>query len=163
LTGHLVLSTFHSIDASTTLPRLLDMGIEPFLVTSSLNITIAQRLVRKICPKCIESYEVPFSKLVGTLGKKFASQLARTKDNKIRLFRGRGCSLCQNTGYLGRIGIFEILEMSEPIAKLVRERASTSQIRNQAIKLEMRAMIEDGLKKVEQGITTIEEIIRAVK
>lgn len=163
LTGHLVLSTFHAIDSSTALPRLLDMSLEPFLVTSCLNVAIAQRLVRKICPKCIESYEASFSEISRLLGEQLALKLPKTKENKVRLFRGRGCSLCQNTGYLGRIGIFEILEMSEPIAKLVQERAPAFKIRETAAKLGMRTMIEDGLKKVENGITTIEEVLGAVK
>jgi len=163
MTGHLVLSTFHATDSATTLPRLLDMGIEPFLISSTLNVVIAQRLVRKICPKCIESYEIPFLKVSQLLGEKLASKLPKTKVNKIRLFRGKGCSLCQETGYLGRIGIFEILEMSEPIKKLVIEKTAATQIRKEAKKLGMTTMIEDGLKKAERGITTLEEILRVVK
>jgi len=162
MTGHLVLSTFHAIDAAGALPRLLDMKIEPFLIASTLNLVIAQRLVRKICPRCIESYELSFSKVSKLLGKNLASKLPRAK-NKIRLFRGKGCSLCQETGYLGRIGIFEILEISESIKKLVMEKANASQIRAEAQKLGMTFMIEDGLKKVERGITTLDEILRAIK
>ena len=163
MTGHLVLSTFHATDAATVLPRLLDMRIEPFLIASTLNMAIAQRLVRKICPKCIESYELPFSKVSKLLGKNLASKLPKAKKNKIRLFRGKGCSLCQETGYLGRIGIFEILEISESIKKLVMEKAPATQIKKEAQKLGMIAMIEDGLEKVERGITTLDEILRAIR
>ncbi|MBZ9572520.1 type II/IV secretion system protein [Patescibacteria group bacterium] len=163
MTGHLVLSTFHAIDTPTVLIRLLDMGIEPFLVISTVNVVIAQRLVRKICSKCIESYETPFSEIKRLLGTDFVSKLPKTKKNQVRLFRGRGCPLCQKTGFLGRIGIFEILEMKEPIKKLVLEKAPSSKIKEEAKKLGMTTMVEDGLKKVEMGITTIEEVLRTVK
>ena len=172
MTGHLVLSTFHATDAATVLPRLLDMRIEPFLIASTLNMAIAQRLVRKICPKCIESYELPFSKVSKLLGKNLASKLPRPRGRGhpknrgtlwVRLFRGKGCSLCQETGYLGRIGIFEILEISESIKKLVMEKAPATQIKKEAQKLGMIAMIEDGLEKVERGITTLDEILRAIR
>jgi len=163
MTGHLVLSTFHATDSPTTLPRLLETGIEPFLITTILNLIIAQRLVRKICPKCIESYEFPFSKLVPLFGKDLASKLPRTKKDRVRLFRGRGCSLCQKTGYLGRTGIFEVLEIKEQIKKLIMEKANASQIRAVAQRLGTRMMIEDGLKKIERGITTLEELLRATQ
>ena len=164
MTGHLVLSTFHAIDAPTVLTRLLDMGIEPFLIASTINIAIAQRLVRKICPSCIESYEVSFPELEKLFGRDLASKLPQTEEKKIRLFRGKGCPLCQNTGYLGRIGIFEILEMTDSIKNLVLEKAPAGKIKEETIKLEgMKTMIEDGLRKVEMGITTLDEILKAVK
>jgi len=163
LTGHLVLSSFHAIDTATVLVRLQEMGIEPFIVASTINIAIAQRLVREICQKCIESYELPISKLEALLQEDLILRLPKTKKNTIRLFRGKGCSACQNTGYLGRIGIFEILEMSDSLKKLVVEKASASKIRQEAIRLGMTTMIDDGLGKVEQGITTIEEVLKAVK
>lgn len=163
MTGHLVLSTFHAIDSSTVLTRLQDMGIEPFLIATTVNIAVAQRLVRKICPSCIESYEVPFSEIEGLLGRDLALKLPKTKEQKVRLFRGRGCPVCQKTGYFGRIGIFEVLEMTESIKNLVLEKAPAVKIKEEAVKLGMRTMIEDGLKKVEMGITTLEEILRAVK
>ena len=139
------------------------MGVEPFLIATTINITIAQRLVRRICPNCIESEEIYFSEVEKLLGKNLALKLPQTKKGKVRLFRGRGCPLCQNTGYLGRIGIFEILEMQEVIKDLVLEKSSASKIKEEATKLGMRTMIEDGLKKVEMGITTLEEILKAVK
>jgi len=168
MTGHLVLSTFHANDAGTTLPRLEDMGIEPFLIASTVNIIISQRLVRKICPKCIESYEVPLSKIANFLGENLSLKILKSKKNnsqpeKIRLFRGQGCGLCQKTGYLGRIGIFEVLEMKEPIKKLVMEKANAFEIKKTAQKLGMSLMIENGLKKMEEGITTLDEVLRAAK
>jgi len=163
MTGHLVLSTFHATDTPTVFTRLLEMDIEPFLIASTINIAIAQRLVRKICTKCIESYEISLSEIESFFGKDLASKVSKTQEGKVRLFRGKGCSLCQDTGYLGRIGIFEILEMSEPIKNLILEKAPASKIREEAIKLGMRTMIEDGLKKVEMGITTLDEVLKAIK
>lgn len=162
-TGHLVLSTFHSIDASSVLIRLQNMGIESFVVASTINIAIAQRLVRKICQKCIESYEMPVSKLSSSLPKDLITKFPKTKKNTVRLFRGKGCPVCQETGYLGRIGIFEILEISEPIKKLIMEKTNASKIREQAVESGMVTMFEDGLEKVQNAITTMEEILRAVR
>ncbi len=163
MTGHLLLSTFHSNDAPTTLPRLYDMGAEPFLIASTVNIVISQRLVRRICPKCIESYEASFTELVELLGKDLASRLPRNKKNKIMLFKGKGCAVCQKTGYMGRVGIFEVLEMQDPIRKLVMDKVDASQIKKAAQDLGMTTMIEDGLQKIERGLTTVEEIMRASK
>lgn len=163
MTGHLVLSTFHATDAAITLPRLLEMGSEPFLLATTLNLIVAQRLVRKICSKCIESYEISFEEIIKLIGRDLALKLPKEKTGKIRLFRGRGCPLCQETGYLGRAGIFEALEMNESIKKLIMEKATADQIRNKAKNLGMETMIEDGLKKMEKGITTLEEILRTTK
>jgi type IV pilus assembly protein PilB len=163
MTGHLVLSTFHATDSATTLPRLLEMGIEPFLAATTLNLVIAQRLVRTICPKCIESYEVSFKEIARLLGQDLASKLAKTQEDRVRFPRGRGCPLCQGTGYLGRTGIFEVLEIKEPIKKLIMDKAPASQIRTEAQKLGMQTMVEDGLKKMERGVTTLEEVVRAVR
>jgi type IV pilus assembly protein PilB len=162
MTGHLVLSTFHATDSATVLTRLLDMGIEPFLITSTINLVIAQRLVRKICPRCIESYEIPSSQLSKSIGD-LAKKLPKTIEGNVRIFRGRGCPFCQKTGYFGRIGIFEVLEMKEEIKKLIMAKANATQIREKAKELGMKTMIEDGLKKVEVGITTIDEILRVLK
>lgn len=163
MTGHLVLSTFHAIDASTVLTRLTDIGIEPYIISSTVNIIIAQRLVRKICPKCIESYEISVQKLESLLPKDLVFKLPKTKKGNICLFRGKGCPVCQKTGYLGRVGIFEILEMDDSIKKLVMEKANASQIRKEALKSGMIPMIDDGLQKAENGVTTLEEILKAVK
>lgn len=162
-TGHLVLSTFHSIDAPGCLVRLQEMGVEPFIITSIVNVAIAQRLVRKLCQKCIESYEISISKISSLLPKDLVSKFPKTAKNTIRLFQGKGCPVCQKTGYSGRVGIFEVLEMTEPIKKLVMEKANASKIREQAVKSGMTTMIEDGLGKVESGVTTLEEILKAVK
>lgn len=163
MTGHLVLSTFHATDAATTFPRLLEIGIEPFLVSTTLNLVVAQRLVRKICKKCIESYEISFKKVSQLLGEKLTLRLPKTKTGKIRLFRGKGCLLCQETGYLGRTGIFEVLEIKEPIKKLIIEKAPASKIMTEAKILGMQTMMEDGLNKMEKGITSLEEILRTTK
>jgi len=106
---------------------------------------------------------VPFSKVSRLLGKDLVIKLATTKEKKIRVFRGKGCPLCQKTGFLGRVGIFEVLEISDPIAELILKKASASQIREKAKKLGMTTMIEDGMKKVAEGITTIEEVLKTVK
>jgi len=163
MTGHLVLSTFHAIDASTVLTRLADIGIEPYVIASTVNLIIAQRLVRKICPKCIESYEISIQQLEALLPKDLVFKLPKIKKGNVCLFRGKGCPVCQKTGYLGRVGIFEILEMNDSIKKLTMEKANASQIRKEALKSGMIPMIDDGLQKVENGLTTLEEILKAVK
>ncbi len=163
MTGHLVLSTFHSIDAAGVFPRLQDMEVEPFIVASTVNIAIAQRLVRRICQKCIESYEKPISELEFLLPKKLIARLPKTKRKSIRLFKGKGCPVCQHTGYLGRIGIFEILQVDKTMNKLIAKKTPSAEIKAAAVKSGMTTMIEDGLAKVEKGITTIEEILKAVR
>lgn len=163
MTGHLVLSTMHANTAATNLPRLIDMGIEPFLVASSVNIIIAQRLIRKICTKCRESYEITKDELVKmNLSENLIGKIFK-KEKKIRVFHGRGCKSCVNTGFSGRIGIFEVLEMKDNVQKMVMEKANANQIQDQAIKNGMTTMLEDGIKKALVGMTTIEEIIRATK
>jgi type IV pilus assembly protein PilB len=163
MTGHLVLSTFHAIDAPTVLTRLEDMEIEPYLIATTVNIAIAQRLVRKICPNCIESHEVPFSKVKGLIGQNLAAKFSQTEGGKTRLFKGKGCGVCQSTGFLGRIGIFEVLEMTEPIKNLVLEKAPASRIKQEAVRLGMRTMLEDGIEKVKMGLTTLEEVIKTTQ
>ena len=162
MTGHLVLSTFHATDTATVFVRLIDMGIEPFLVTSTVNLVVSQRLVRKICPRCIESIEVAVPNVMNMLSQDLVDKLFKSK-KEIRIFSGRGCSLCQKTGYLGRVGIYELLEMTDPIKELVMQRANAVQIKKKAQELGMVTMIEDGLKKVEEGTTTLEEVLRAIK
>lgn len=162
MTGHLVLSTLHTNDAATALPRLIDMGIEPFLVASTVNIIIAQRLVRKICEKCKASYTKTFEEIA----KIFSSDLVKkyfgdAKD--ARLYRGAGCEVCHSTGYSGRVGIFEVLEISEAIKKLITQKADSDTITKAAIKEGMIIMMEDGLSKVQLGVTTIEEVMRVTK
>ncbi len=167
LTGHLVLSTFHANDAPSTLPRLINLGVEPFLLASTVNLIIAQRLVRRICPKCITSRVLKKEEILKTIIglpdvlEKLLS-LFKTKES-IRVYFGKGCRLCHDSGYLGRVGIFEILEMSEPIRELVMKRADASTIRREAINEKMTTMIDDGLNKVLAGITTLDEILKATR
>ena len=152
LTGHLVFSTLHTNDATTSLTRLIDMGVEPFLVSSSVIGILAQRLVRTICTKCKEEYSPPDAVL-------------RDLDLKGQssFFRGRGCNKCKNTGFLGRIGIFEVLFVNDVIRKMVEEKCSADQIKKKAIELGMKTLREDGLEKARIGLTTIEEILRATE
>jgi len=159
MTGHLVLSTLHTNDAATTLPRLLDMNIEPFLISSTVNIAIAQRLVRKLCEKCRESLYVKTSSLKGSLPEKMIKKISKGK-NEIHTYHSKGCENCNNTGYSGRIGIFEVLTMDDDIKKLIFKRASSDQIEEKAKENGMKTMLEDGIDKVFKGITTIEEILK---
>jgi len=165
MTGHLVLSTLHTNDAPTTLPRLIDMGIEPFLVASTVNIAIGQRLVRQIHQGCMESYlptKDEIESLLEVVGKEKAEAMGLLKSG-VRLYRGKGCELCHGTGYEGRLGIFEILEMDESVRKLIMGRADSDAIRRQALKNGMTTMFFDGVEKVLKGVTTIEEVLRSAK
>lgn len=163
LTGHLVLSSLHTNDAPSALPRLLDMGVPAFLLASTVNLIIAQRLVRKICSSCIESYKIS-DELKGLI----STQIALVGDTHIKtvpetLYRGRGCKVCGESGFQGQIGVFEILQISDVIRSLLTGLVSGSEIRRQAIKEGMVTMFEDGLQKVERGVTTIEEVLRVVR
>jgi len=155
LTGHLVLTTLHTNDAPGAITRLVDMEVEPFLITSTVEGIVAQRLVRTICQHCKEQYE-PDEKELALLGLKPSDVIGRT------FFRGRGCEACNNVGYVGQTGIFEILVMSDPVRELVMRKAPTKEIRSKAKELGMRMLLDDGLEKVYQGITTIEEVARAI-
>jgi len=163
LTGHLVLSTLHTNDAPTTLPRLIDMHIEPFLVSSTVNAIIAQRLVRKICQSCKVSVEIKTKDLLPALGKDVVKKYFGNSSEVIRLYEGKGCDVCHNTGFLGRIGVFEVLEMTADIKELINNKADSDTIKEQAIKDGMLTMFDDGMTKVEQGLTTIEEVLRVTK
>jgi type IV pilus assembly protein PilB len=173
MTGHLVLSTMHTNDAVTTLPRLVDMGIEPYLVSSTVNIIIGQRLVRQICSHCKSSLKlvstekgwdgdpaqsslldiIPRSVFVKHFGNK----------NTVRVYSGVGCSACHNTGYQGRVGIFEVLEITPQLAQLISAKADSDKLLAQAIKDGMTTMLDDGLDKVLNGETTLSEIMRVTK
>lgn len=166
MTGHLVLSTMHANDAATTLPRLLDMGIEPFLLASTVNVAIAQRLVRKICESCRTSY------LISSEEKKLISsepalseRLRKESKNlsSVRLYRGLGCKVCGQTGYHGRIGIFEVLEITEGVRPLIIDRASSDIIMQTARRNGMTTLLEDGIGKVLNGITTLAEVVRVTR
>lgn len=162
MTGHLVLSTLHTNDAATSLPRLLDMGVEPFLIASSVNVIIAQRLVRKICRACIASESLDAAKYKSSLDPAVFAKIFNKK-TKVRAFRGKGCAICHTSGYVGRVGIFEVLEVTDKIRTLITDRANAAEIAKVAIFEGMTTMIEDGLKKVLEGVTTIEEVMRVVR
>ncbi len=155
LTGHLVFSTLHTNDAPGAVTRLIDMDVEPFLITSTLQAVIAQRLVRTICQNCKQEYE-PTEEELANVGLNAEKAKGKT------FFMGKGCDMCKNIGYLGRIGIYEILVPNEEIASLVVQRASTHAIREAARKSGMRFMLEDGLEKVYAGVTSIQEVGREV-
>jgi type IV pilus assembly protein PilB len=161
-TGHLVLSTLHTNDAATTLPRLIDMKIEPFLVASTVNVIIGQRLVRKICEKCKVSKNVTYEEISKNIDQKSMQKLFGDK-KELRLYEGKGCDICHQTGYNGRIGIFEILVVSESIKDLIVAKSDSDTIAERAIKEGMTTMLDDGLTKVLGGITTLEEVIKATK
>ncbi len=153
LTGHLVLSTLHTNDSAGAVTRLIDMGVEPFLIASTLEAVLAQRLVRRICAQCKTSYE-PAPELLAQLGVKRESVGDR------QFFYGKGCPACTQTGYRGRLGIYEWLRMSEAVRDLVVQRAPTLMIRQKALEQGMRTLRDDGLRSIFDGHTTIEEIIK---
>lgn len=161
LTGHLVLSTLHTNDAPTTLPRLLEMDVEPFLIASTVNVVIAQRLVRKICNRCIESYELKASELRKKVPEYIVEKIMKKKKS-IRTYRGKGCGLCV-TGFMGRIGVYEILEVDDDLRKLILENADADTLREKAIEKGMKTMFDDTLMKAQQGVTTVGELLRVVK
>lgn len=154
LTGHLVLSTLHTNDAPGAVTRLVDMGVEPFLVASSVTAVLAQRLVRLICKDCKETY-APSEEILQDVG------LAGAKN--IKFYRGKGCDNCMNTGYRGRVGIFELMLPSDDIRALTVSKSSTTEIRHAALKDGMKTMQEDGIEKVKAGITTLEEVMRVTQ
>ncbi len=154
LTGHLVLSTLHTNDAPTTVTRLVDMGVEPFLVSASLIGVLAQRLARRICPDCKEPYKPP-AEALSRLG-------FEPGGNDITFYRGRGCERCRHTGYYDRNGIFELMLLNNEIRDLIVKRATLTEIRAAAIASGMKTLKEDGIAKVVEGITTIEEVMRVV-
>lgn len=174
LTGHLVLSTLHTNDAATALPRLMDMNVEPFLVSSTVNVIIGQRLLRKICDRCKVSLEMTrvdnnweagdakIAALTNSLNPKLITKYFGRGD-AIRTYQGKGCQVCHFTGYRGRVGIFEVLEVTPQIEALIAKKASSEVIMQQAIADGMSTMMEDGLSKVQQGITTIEEVVRVTR
>jgi type IV pilus assembly protein PilB len=164
MTGHLVLSTLHTNDAATTLPRLLDMKIEPYLAASTVNIIIAQRLLRRICMKCIISYTLSDKEIEDLKRDINLDRFLNTKAIKeIRFYKGKGCEACNDSGYAGRIGIFEVLQIDDDIKDLIMSRADADQVRKKAIANGMTTMFEDGLAKAIVGKTTLEEIFRVTK
>lgn len=162
LTGHQVYSTVHTNSASGAPPRLLDMGIEPFLLTSSLNAAVGQRVVRKLCSKCKMEF-VPTPEIVESMRSVLGNLMPQQIRNGIKLYKGQGCNICAQSGYLGRIGIFEVLVVTDFIGKLILERASSSEIEQTAIKVGMTTMKQDGYLKVLDGVTTLEEVLRVAQ
>jgi type IV pilus assembly protein PilB len=178
MTGHLVLSTIHTNSAAASLPRLIDMGVEPFLVATTLNVVIAQRLVRKICPNCQENYRLDkdqlnslsqmadLNQLITFLKKdpRSAKEAAKMKNlTSIDFRHGKGCERCNQTGYKGRAGVFEVLEVDDEIAKMISKGQNSLDIETRAREKGMRTMFEDGFLKAILGITTIEEVLRVTR
>ncbi len=176
MTGHLVLATLHTNDAPTTLPRLIDMGVPPFLVAYTTNIVMAQRLVRKICAFCKKEYKLEKEAVI-ELGKVFdvEKMIPLFKENGIKMageekkleamafYKGEGCSRCGSTGFKGRVGIYEIMEMDEELTKMINAHATANEIRSYARAQGMLTMMEDGLIKAKMGTTTISEVLRVTK
>jgi len=165
LTGHLVLSTLHTNDAATTLPRLSEMGIEPFVIASTVNLIIAQRLVRKTHALCRMSEEVPVEKVREAVGEELFMRVFGSEEEKtsVRLYRGKGCPLCHGTGYEGRIGIFEVLTIDDAVQDVILKQGNAVALREAALASGMHSMFEDGLEKAKQGITTLEEVLRVTR
>ncbi len=153
LTGHLVFSTLHTNDAPSTITRLLDMGVQSYLIASTLEAVISQRLVRVLCQQCKEEYTPPDEEL-RKLG------VIRKDVEGIKFYRAKGCPVCNNIGYVGRTGLYEIMLMNEEIRGLIIEKAITSKLRSAALQHGMRTLRDDGLDKIKKGLTTIEEVIR---
>ena len=152
LTGHLVLSTLHTNDAPATVTRLLNMGIEPFLVVAALNVIVAQRLCRKICINCREENKVSLDELI-------ACGFAPASAEKIKVYKGKGCEICNNTGYKGRVAIYEVLSVTPKVRELILRNSSSDDIKRQAIRDGMKTLRMCALTKVAQGLTTLEEAV----
>ncbi|MFQ5669619.1 MAG: type IV-A pilus assembly ATPase PilB [Acidobacteriota bacterium] len=153
LTGHLVLSTLHTNDAPSTINRLMNMGIEPFMVSTSVHLICAQRLVRRICKECKEPFRLAPQALID-IG------LDETEAAKLKLFKGAGCQTCNNTGYKGRVGLYEVMEIGEGLREMILCGASSVELKKKAIEDGMMTLRASGLQKIKMGITTVEEVIR---
>ena len=151
LTGHLVLSTLHTNDAPSTINRMIDMGIEPFLVSSSVNVIMAQRLVRKLCPKCKQKEKIHPEAL---------RELGITSDDTFDIYKAGGCPACSNTGYSGRTGLYEVMPISDALREMILNRASAAEIKEQAVREGMNSLRGDGIWKLKNGITSLEEVLR---
>lgn len=154
LTGHLVLSTVHTNDAPGTVTRLIDMGIEPFLISSAVILILAQRLIRKICMECREPIKV-HPQLLIDLG------VSPDEVKTFPVYKGKGCPICNNTGYKGRVGLYEVMPIKEEIKELILSRASTSEIKKEAMRLGMKTLRQSGIIKIRDGLSTIEEVLRS--
>lgn len=156
LTGHLVFSTLHTNDAPTAVTRLIDLGVKPFLVASSVQAVMGQRLVRNICPNCKEEYEARADELL-------AAGMDTSQKGKVKLYQGKGCDECNFTGYKGRSGIFELMLVSNKLQEMIMEEVVTAAIREQARKEGMKTLREDGLRKALSGVTTLAEVLRVTQ
>jgi type IV pilus assembly protein PilB len=154
LTGHLVLSTLHTNDAPSTINRLLNMGIEPFLVTSATNLVLAQRLARRVCENCKEEIKVPEQALLDLGVKK------EELGNYNKLYKGAGCSTCSDTGYKGRVALYEVMPVNDELKELILNGASSAEIKREAIRIGMQSLRMSALSKLKEGTTTIEEVVR---
>ncbi|MFA6197878.1 MAG: ATPase, T2SS/T4P/T4SS family [Patescibacteria group bacterium] len=175
MTGHLVLSTLHTNDAIGALPRLLEMGVPSFLVASTTNLVMAQRLVRKICPNCIVSYtlstraiselekQINLQAILKTLNDEGAVSLAKANPESLLFYRGKGCQECNQTGYKGRVGIYEVMEIDHEVADAITKNVSAEDLRALAKKKGMLNMLEDGFIKAKMGTTSLEEVLRVTK
>ena len=153
LTGHMVFSTLHTNDAPSAVSRLVDIGIKPFLVSASIRSVLAQRLVRKVCPKCKESY-VPEGHLLNSLG------IRPDQISSATFMKGKGCEHCNNTGFRGRIGVFEMFNVNKEIEEMIYEEVSLVSLRERSREMGMRTMREDGIRKVLAGVTTPDEVLK---
>lgn len=161
LTGHLVFSTLHTSSASGAIPRLLDLGAESFLLASVMTAVVGQRIARKVCPYCKETY-VPTAEVLNEI-KNLLGELLPKNQTEIKLTKGKGCVQCGNSGYLGRIGIYEVLPVSEKIARLILERSDAAKVEKQATSEGMITMKQDGFLKMLAGVTTMEEVLRTAQ
>ncbi len=153
LTGHLVLSTLHTNDAPSTITRLINMGVEPFLIVSSLNLVLAQRLARKLCPSCKEPEDIPVKALI-------QSGMKEEVAAEAVCYSGRGCNECNNTGYKGRIALYEVMPMTDALKTAVIDGANTIELKEMAIKNGMKTLRQSGLSKVLEGVTSFREVLR---
>ena len=176
LTGHLVFATLHTNDASSTLPRLTEMGVEPFLISATVQMVIAQRLVRKTCEHCKKPYKITIKQMDEFVKKyelkadlvKILSSLSKDIDPEdpnasFGLYKGEGCTACNGSGYKGRTSINEIIDVSDPLRKSILDNASPKELEDQAKKEGMISMVMDGMSKTLQGITTLEEVLRVIR
>lgn len=165
LTGHLVFSTLHTNDAPSAVPRLIDMKVEPFLVASTVNVVVAQRLVRKVCESCRHSYTMSKEEMMKLIPQETIEKhyIPVGKNEEVRLYQGAGCKVCNFTGFTGRVGIFELFEVTKAIRELITDRADADVIREAALKEGMASMLDDGVEKMTKGLTTIEEVLGATK
>jgi type II secretory ATPase GspE/PulE/Tfp pilus assembly ATPase PilB-like protein len=161
LTGHLVFSTLHTNDAPSAPTRLIDMEVEPFLISSSIVGVMAQRLVRTICPKCKETYSATRESLL-RYGFPVSDEVGAETGREITLFKGKGCEACKGSGYKGRTGVHEVMTMSDAIRDKILEKSPSHILRNLAIENGMKTLQSDAVQKILMGVTTVDEVLRVI-